>query len=812
MPDLLTTIDAPPDGTGVDPSVLPEPVRRALVGRAVLECKLAGYRRIALFGAGRHTRWMGIEPWASPGLEVVVILDQDPSIKQLFGRRVFRPEDYTDPIDAIVISSDGHEPALAEAAARAPRLAGIPIIRIYDFPSLPRPRSTATQPRRVRTGSPQEVARLLAADATRLNFGCGAHPLKGWTNIDGGDGEWYEAPLAEGVIALDVFQALAALPDGCARFVASEHFFEHFSLDDGHRLLDEWFRVLRPGGVLRIACPDLEKEADLVSGALQPAPAEVIERHWMRWLGDRYVLRPGERLTAAMVLNYGMWLDGHRFVYDLETIVQSLTVAGFKCVARCRFGDSAHEALRGIDRHDGGETGRDWIPSLALIVEATKSVAAGAPGRAPTATGRPGPDYARMYDDYWSRPDRWQSHSFEDAEALADQVLRLGGGTMLDVGCGMGGLVGALRGREIDARGLDVSRRAVDEGNRKNPGRFEAGSILEIPFPDDSFDTIICTDVLEHLAADDIPVALVELHRVTRRNLFVTIATRPDRDRIWHLTVRDRAWWETMLLETGFRKHPAGQRVVGYEAIEAETLSFTAAFETTPPAALARYPLDRLKAERDLHMDMLRETGRRSDAHLARYELARSFVRPGDTVLDVASGLGYGSAVLGEGSSVERVIGVDLSEFAVTYARASFGPPLPTNFRRGDASDLGFLGDGSVDLVASMETLEHLPQPEEFLAEVSRVLRPGGRLVASVPNDWTDETGEDPNPQHLHAYDWTKLRRQLKARFVVEALYAQVAGGGMKLADRPRRLYRVDPNRVDGVEAEWWIAVGVRRA
>ncbi len=51
------------------------------------------------------------------------------------------------------------------------------------------------------------------------------------------------------------------------------------------------------------------------------------------------------------------------------------------------------------------------------------------------------PDYAGMYQDYWIRPDRWQSHSFDDAETLVDQILTLGTGTMLDVGCGMGGIV-----------------------------------------------------------------------------------------------------------------------------------------------------------------------------------------------------------------------------------------------------------------------------------------------------------------------------------------------------------------------------------
>ena len=374
MAELVTTIDAPPSGPAVDPSALPAPVRLALVERAVLACLLAGHRRITLFGAGRHTRRIGLEPWTSRGIEVVAILDQDPPVETLLGRPVRRPDDLEDEIDAIVLSSDGHEHQLAAAAVVEPALADTPIVRIYDFPPPPAKTSTATQPRRVRVGSQEEIDRLLVADLARLNFGCGAHALPGWINIDGGDGQWYGAPVDDSVYALEAFQALEALPDACARFVASEHFFEHFSLDDGHRLLPEWCRVLRPGGVVRIVCPDLEKSARMYLRDILPAPDEIIERHQLRWLGDRYRLKSGERLTPAIVHNYSMWLDGHRFIYDLETITQSLTLAGFQRVTRCRYGQSDHDALRGIDRHDGGETGRAWIPSMALIVEATKAV------------------------------------------------------------------------------------------------------------------------------------------------------------------------------------------------------------------------------------------------------------------------------------------------------------------------------------------------------------------------------------------------------------------------------------------------------
>src|SRR5690606_1881418 len=149
-------------------------------------------------------------------------------------------------------------------------------------------------------------------------------PLPGWVNIDGGDGAWYTAPARRDVIALDLFDALGVLPDSVASFVYSEHLFEHFSLQHGHALLAEWFRALKPGGVVRLVTPDLEAQARYLLRLTQPAPEDVLEAHRRRWLGHRCPLRPGERATPAIGVNYGMWLDGHKFIYDFETLSQSL--------------------------------------------------------------------------------------------------------------------------------------------------------------------------------------------------------------------------------------------------------------------------------------------------------------------------------------------------------------------------------------------------------------------------------------------------------------------------------------------------------
>ena len=270
---------------------------------------------------------------------------------------------------------------------------------------------------------------------------------------------------------------------------------------------------------------------------------------------------------------------------------------------------------------------------------------------------------------------------------------------------------------------------------------------------------------------------------------------------------RDRSWWDRTFFAAGFRKHPATQHLVEFEALESEGDRIEVAYERIPPDALQRFPLETLAAERDLHMDMLRESGRRSDAHIARYALAGGLVHDRGLVLDVSCGLGYGAAILAERTGVGRVIGVDNSRYAVEYAQASYGVADRVSFRLGDATDLGFLDDGSVDLVVSFETLEHLREPRRLLAEARRVLRPGGRIIVSVSNDWTDETGRDPNPRHLHEYDWAKLEHQLAEHFQLEAAWSQIAGGGMKLTRRPRSLRRVDPHAASTCEAEWWLAM-----
>lgn len=421
-------------------------------------------------------------------------------------------------------------------------------------------------------------------------------------------------------------------------------------------------------------------------------------------------------------------------------------------------------------------------------------------------------DYRALYDEYWQRPDVWGAGPSEDAGALALQVLAAcGGRSVLDVGCGAGGLVRTMLGEGVNAVGVDVSGVAVEAAQGTVSGRFVQASVLALPFEDASFDTVLCAYTLEHLAEEDVPLAAAELARVARRAVFVTVATRKDEPG-WRLTVRDRGWWETQFFEAGLRKHPRMLEACSYESLEVAEETASIILDKLPAEAAIRYPLEALRAERGLHMDMLRESGRRSDAHMARYQMASRFVRPGDAVLDVACGLGYGAAMLAETTAARSIVGLDDSRFAVEYAKACFVPTCPTtSFELGDAHDLSRFQDGSVDVVVSFETLEHLAEPDRFLAEAHRVLSPGGRVVVSVPNDWTDETGRDPNPHHLHVYTWESLRRQVSQQFLLEKAFRQVAGGGMKHTEGQRLLREVRVDRQEQCEAaEWWLLVGMK--
>jgi 2-polyprenyl-3-methyl-5-hydroxy-6-metoxy-1,4-benzoquinol methylase len=132
--------------------------------------------------------------------------------------------------------------------------------------------------------------------------------------------------------------------------------------------------------------------------------------------------------------------------------------------------------------------------------------------------------------------------------------------------------------------------------------------------------------------------------------------------------------------------------------------------------------------------------------HLGRYISVLEAIR-GKVVLDIAAGSGYGTKLMA--SEASSVYGVDIDADAVAYAKKEYAAKNIT-YLQGSGTEIP-LDNDSVDCVVSMETIEHIEDQEKFLEEVKRVLRPGGFVVISTPNDKVY-----PKGNHFHVREHNK--------------------------------------------------------
>lgn len=159
-------------------------------------------------------------------------------------------------------------------------------------------------------------------------------------------------------------------------------------------------------------------------------------------------------------------------------------------------------------------------------------------------------------------------------------------------------------------------------------------------------------------------------------------------------------------------------------------------------------------------------------AHLRRYVFAARYAA-GARVLDVGCGPGYGAARL---AAVARCcLGVDADPAALAYARAHYRRPN-LGFAQMRAQRLA-LPDGVADLATCFEVVEHLLDEHALLAELARVLRPGGWLLLSTPNRLVDEPHMRSiglrHPYHVNLLTPAGLRAALRRHFRQVRLYGQ---------------------------------------
>jgi SAM-dependent methyltransferase len=138
--------------------------------------------------------------------------------------------------------------------------------------------------------------------------------------------------------------------------------------------------------------------------------------------------------------------------------------------------------------------------------------------------------------------------------------------------------------------------------------------------------------------------------------------------------------------------------------------------------------------------------------HVAAYELSEPFFGPG-RLLDLGCGVGHSYSAL----APRETVGVDIDSDALA------GQQRETVVA--DMRELPF-ADGSFASVLSVHSIEHVPDPQRVLAEVARVLEPGGSAVFVTPNRVTfGRADEIIDPYHYVEFDGAQLRALCEQRF-----------------------------------------------
>jgi predicted SAM-dependent methyltransferase len=196
---------------------------------------------------------------------------------------------------------------------------------------------------------------LATCDTPKLHIGCGKHPLGGWLNTD------FEPP--PGAMLLDATRAFP-LADNAFSYIYSEHMIEHVPYLAGQTMLRECFRVLKPGGVLRISTPDL---AFLVN--LYQAPALPLHQRYIEHAISKYAPHAPRPLASFVVNNFVRNWE-HQFIYDEATLRQAMEDAGFSEIVRCELQQSGHADLAG--RENEARMPEGFLALESLILEGTK--------------------------------------------------------------------------------------------------------------------------------------------------------------------------------------------------------------------------------------------------------------------------------------------------------------------------------------------------------------------------------------------------------------------------------------------------------
>lgn len=191
----------------------------------------------------------------------------------------------------------------------------------------------------------------------KLQIGCQGKILSGWLNVD------LEPKSAE-VVLMDATKPFP-FPSQSFDYIFTEHMIEHITREEAEFMLQECYRVLTPGGKIRIVTPDLNAVVKVFLAPDVPSHQEYLA-HYRKQFLDPHL--PNDPVYVMNMMFYGF---GHRFIYTESSLRWVLDKTKFHDMKVMQVGVSDDPVLQHLEKH-GIDLGEANNKLESIVIQAIK--------------------------------------------------------------------------------------------------------------------------------------------------------------------------------------------------------------------------------------------------------------------------------------------------------------------------------------------------------------------------------------------------------------------------------------------------------